>query len=89
MFSPKRALARLGAQIKGSLLLNLDKLYKGQARSAIERMKLAVHTMIAETRTRGAFGNARPSTRYTTRPGALNGAGLWRRNAASGKVRGY
>lgn len=57
MFTPKRALAKLGASIKSSLLLGLDKVRRSQAVKAITDFKVAVHTMIAEKRTPGAFGS--------------------------------
>lgn len=81
MLKPTRALARLGASIKSSLLLGLDKVRRSQAVKAITDLKVAVHTMIAEKRTPGAFGSAMPGQR----PGRRSK--LMRANSA--KVRGY
>lgn len=89
MFFMKRAAARIAAGIRSGLLGGLEKLKNSNARRVIRDLKLAIHEEIATKRTRGAFGQVYASTRYRSRPGAANGAGLWRRNAATGKVRGY
>lgn len=63
MFSRKSALTRFGAFVRSSLLVGLDNLLRKQAKKAITDMKLAVHSMIAERRTPGAFGRGMPTVK--------------------------
>lgn len=79
MCTPKAAVTRLAARIKASVLANIDKLQRLSA----NRAKYQLAREIERKHTPGAFGNI-DMRRYKG-----PGGGLWRRNAAHGKVRGY
>jgi hypothetical protein len=82
MFSPKAAVTRLAASIKASFINGLDRLQYASAQRARGQMMAAIIEDRLKHRTPGAFG--RPITSARKCP-----AGIARRIANSGKVRGY
>jgi hypothetical protein len=84
MFIPKAAAARLAASIKASFIAGFDRLQRSYAKRMRGEMMASIIKDRIDHHTPGAFGRASTPTRYRG-----PGGGLWRRNAASGKVRGY
>lgn len=79
------AVAALGAQIKGSMLNNLDRLIRRGAAKSNLYLKSQVADLVFGRKTPGAFGNPTPPS---TRP-RFKGNKIARYCAARGKVRGY